>query len=456
MPLVFSVFGLSSCIASFLIPVSVGSAPAFDDTFEPDPIFETIDLNATYVGIRRIFDRMGLTPKEMAVLIGGGHSSGQGTLEGGTYHGNWVSPKAMLGNAYFQLLAGHRQWCAVKSSDNGNAHFVAKGAAGYIAESEYSPLSGKGVRCVETAPNKALFVDLPTVPAEDLMYQPGIWHKPSGAAAMMPVDFALQYSNETYVHVLQWAFNSSLFFEDFQLAWTKFTELGFAGGSLELRCPNVNGAADFGYSPRCAGRFGDQILYMATWSAIRADIKKLFDTSPWSCKSIRPKRLGEPGNESSVCPSSVLRLGFHISATYDPQAKGNVGGSNFANFLGPCAMYDGCGGCLQDTQLALQRIQKRYHNVSLADVTIYAAGLAAAYLAEFKLNNMPFHPGRVDPDLIDNSSPAECKQMGARLPSPAYQWTSTETRSGDIMLAGMLSGDLLLPTESDAANTVVV
>merc|ERR1712224_370887 len=98
---------------------------------------------------------------------------------------------------------------------------------------------------------------------------------------------------------------------------------------------------------------------------------------------------------------SVLRLGFHISATYNPQAEGHVGGSNFANFLGPCAMYDGCAGCLQDTQLALQRIQKRYHNVSLADVTIYAAGLAAAYLAEFKLNHMPFHPGRVDPEIAE-------------------------------------------------------
>jgi hypothetical protein len=322
------------------------------------------------------------------------------------------------------------------------------------------------VTCVETAPNKALFVDLPTVPAKDLMYQPGTWHKPSGAAAMMPVDFALQYSNETYVHVLQWAFNSSLFFVDFQLAWTKFTELGFAGGrgSTELRCPNVNGAEDFVYSQHCARRFGDQRRYMATWWAIRTEIKKLFDTSPWSCKSIRPKRLGVPGNESSVCPSSVLRLGFHISATYDPQAEGSgVGGSNFANFLGPCAMYDGCAGCLQDTQLALQRIQKRYQNVSLADVTIYAAGLAAAYLAEFKLNHMPFHPGRVDPNIANTSSPearraeeAKCKAIGARLPSPAYQWRSTATESGDMMLAGMLNGDLLLPSESNAAQTMVV
>merc|ERR1711972_384344 len=137
------------------------------------------------------------------------------------YHGNWMEPMTTLGNAYFQLLDGHRQWCAVKSSDNGNAHFVAKGVASYIAETEYSPLAksqGK-IPCVETAADKAIFDNLPTVPAEEMIHQPGIWHKPSGATAMLPVDFALQYSNETYVHVQKWALDASLFFQDFQQSW---------------------------------------------------------------------------------------------------------------------------------------------------------------------------------------------------------------------------------------------
>merc|ERR1719323_2372558 len=112
------------------------------------------------------------------------------------------------------------------------------------------------------------------------------------------------------------------------------------------------------------------------------------------------------------------------------------------NFLGPCALYDGCAGCLLDTQRTLQRIQRRYQNVSLADVTVFAAGLAAAYLAEFKLNQMLFHPGRLDPTDLDASV---CKELGARLPSPAYQWTR-----GGGQMAGMLQGDLSLPAEPDS------
>eukprot|EP00929_Paragymnodinium_shiwhaense_P069331 TRINITY_DN34978_c0_g1_i4.p1 TRINITY_DN34978_c0_g1~~TRINITY_DN34978_c0_g1_i4.p1 ORF type:complete len:380 (+),score=65.85 TRINITY_DN34978_c0_g1_i4:118-1257(+) len=351
---------------------------------------------------------------------------------------------------YFQLLAGHHQWCAVKSGDNGNAHFVAKGVAPYIAETEYSPLTKYiGEKpCIETAANKALFEDLPTIPAEEMIHQPGTWHKPSGATAMLPVDFALQYSNETYIHVLTWAFDASQFFKDFQAAWLKMTELG-----QELRCPNVNGASDFNYSRACAERFGaDEAAYRTTWDEIRGDIKALFDASPSRCKSIRPKQ--QQAGESSVCPPSVLRLGFHICATYDPTASGgNVGGSNFANFLGACAMYDGCAGCLQETQRALQRIQQRYadRHVSLADVTIYAAGLAAAYLAEFKLNHMPFHPGRLDAEIGDSKS--TCRELGARLPSPAYQW---KRREGDAAFDGMLIGDLVLPTEAESAGSILV
>lgn len=440
------------CILSSL-PQFWSSATSGDD-FEPDPIFETIDLNATYTATRNIFARMGLSPKEMAVLIGGGHSSGQGSLEGGTYHGNWMEPMTLLGNAYFQLLDGHRQWCAVKSSDNGNAHFVAKGAAPYIAETEFSPLAKYNgtIPCVETAAGKAVYDNLPTIPANELIYQPGIWHKSSGAAAFLPVDFALQYANETYVHVVHWATDRDLFFNDFQNAWAKLTENG-----QELRCPNVNGVGDFSYSMSCAARFGaDEKAYSAIWIKIRSDIKAFFDSSPSSCHSIRPRRRGA-NRQNSVCPSSVLRLGFHISATYDPDSTSNVGGSNFANFLGPCAMYDGCAGCLQDTQLAIQRIQQPYQhlNVSLSDVTIYAAGLAAAYLAEFKLNHMPFHPGRVDPDM--QHSAGKCKDLGERLPSPAYQWKETVSAvSGDMTLRGMLQGDLLLPTDPDLSGMVLV
>jgi hypothetical protein len=285
------------------------------------------------------------------------------------------------------------------------------------------------------------------------MHQPGTWHKPSGAAAFLPVDFSLQYANETYIHVVQWAMDASLFFEDFQKAWGKLTESG-----QKLRCPNVNGASDVRYSKSCADRFGaDEAAYSATWAKIRSDVKELFDASPWRCKSIRPKRRrGSNGSsdETSVCPSSVLRLGFHISATYDKENEANLGGSDGTNFLGACAMYDGCAGCLHETQLALQRVQKRYQhlNVSLADVTIYAAGLAAAYLAEFKLDHMPFHPGRMDPETAD--SPSKCAEMGNRLPSPAYQWEPTASGNLDETFQGMLRGDLLLPSESDASVIV--
>lgn len=407
---------------------------------EPDPIMDTIDLNATYDAIKSIFARMNLTPKEMAVLIGGGHSSGQSTLEGGTYHGNWMVPQTSMGSAYFQLLAGGHNWCAVKSSDNGNALFVAKGTASYIAETEFSPLrkyKGK-IPCLETDPKRVLFENLPTVPAKDLMYQPGVWHKPSGATAFLPVDFSLNVANETYAHVLKWASDERLFFKDFQAAWAKLTENG-----QQLKCPSVNGPlddpADFDYSAECAARFGgaNQASYQQLWSDVRSDIKMQFDSSPERCKSIRPTEHRTWDSKGSVCPSSVLRLGFHVSATYDPEAN-NIGGSSFATFNGPCAMFDGCAGCLQDTQMALQRIQQRYQhlNVSLADVTIFAAGLAASYLSELRLNLMPFHPGRVDPQVADD---AACKELGDRLPSPAYRSTS---KVADKVLAGMLDGDL--------------
>jgi len=417
---------------------------------EPDPVFNKIDLNATYTAVKHIFSRMRLTPKEMAALIGGGHSSGQGSLEGGTYHGNWVEPMTLLGNAYFQLLSGHHQWCAVLSSDTGNAHFVAKGAASYIAETEYSPLvkhQGQ-IPCVETDVNKAVYDNLPFVPAQELIYQPGIWHKPSGAAAFLPVDFALQYANETYEHVVQWARDERLFFADFQDAWAKLTENG-----QRIRCPDVNGLADLEYSAECADRFGtDETLYRTMWINIRSDIKSLFDSLPSRCHSIRPASHHVGDSEGSVCPSSVLRLGFHLSATYDPEAEGSIGGSSFTSFLGPCAFFDGCAGCLQETVLSLQRIQQRYHhlNVSLADVSIYAAGLAAAYLAELRLNHMPFHPGREDPKIPDYTT---CKELGDRMPSPAYQWRSEETAGRNARLAGMLDGDLLMPVVPDSSTS---
>jgi len=424
---------------------------------EPDPIFDTIDLNATYVAIKAIFARMKLSPKEMAVLIGGGHSSGQSTLEGGTYHGNWMEPATMMGNAYFQLLAGGHNWCAVRSSDNGNALFVAKGTSPYIAETEFSPLRKyKGqIPCLETDPNKVLFENIPTVPAEELMYQPGVWHKPSGAAAFLPADFSLNVAMETYEHVLLWAADERLFFKDFQAAWAKLTENG-----QQLRCPSVNGRwdgpADFNYSKECAARFGaDEAAYQQLWSNIRSDIKRLFDSSPTRCKSIRPTARRSWDSTGSVCPSSILRLGFHISATYDPEAV-NVGGSNFATFSGPCSLYDGCAGCLQEPQSALQRIQQRYEhlNVSLADVTIYAAGLAGSYLSELRLNLMPFHPGRVDPQVSGESG---CKELADRLPNPAYQATSKTVKH---ILAGMLDGDLQIPIKSESlklsSNPVIV
>mmetsp|Transcript_96163 Transcript_96163/g.311856 ORF Transcript_96163/g.311856 Transcript_96163/m.311856 type:complete len:447 (-) Transcript_96163:259-1599(-) len=437
-------FGRSLVLCAALLPGGLGEGPK---PVEPDPIFNTIDLNATYTAVKRIFSRMKLTPKEMAVLIGGGHSSGQSSLEGGTYHGNWVEPMTLMGNAYFQLLSGHHNWCAVASSDNGNAHFVAKGVQPYIAETEYSPLAKHlgQIPCVETEANKAVYDNLPSVPAEELIYQPGIWHKPSGAASFLPVDFALQYANETYEHVVMWAGDANLFFKDFQDAWAKLTENG-----QRIRCPDVNSPADFDYSAACADRFGaDEASYRAMWINIRSDIKSLFDALPSRCNSIRPaaRRVGD--SEGSVCPSSVFRLGFHVSATYDPEAEGNVGGSSFTSFLGPCAVYDGCAGCLQDTVLSLQCIQKRYQHlkVSLADVTVYAAGLAAAYLAELKLNHMPFHPGREDPGIPDYAS---CKELGDRMPSPAYQWRSP----GDAAaLAGMLDGDLLMPSVPGALES---
>ena len=139
-----------------------------------------------------------------------------------------------------------------------------------------------------------MFDNLPTVPAEDLIYQPGIWHEPSGATAMLPVDFALQYANETYEFVIQWAANDRLFFTDFQAAWAKLTEKG-----QQLRCPNVNiyvnTPTDFSYSKECAARFGaDEASYQATWANIRNDIKIWFDSLPSRCRSIRPAGPGCP------------------------------------------------------------------------------------------------------------------------------------------------------------------
>jgi hypothetical protein len=148
-------------------------------------------------------------------------------------------------------------------------------------------------------------------------------------------------------------------------------------------------------------------------------------------------------------------LGFHLSATYDPEADENSGGSSFTSFLGPCAYFDGCGGCLQDTVQSLRRIQKQYRhlNVSLADVSIYASGMAAAYLTEFRLNHMVFHPGREDPVISDHS---ECKELGDRMPSPAYQWRAGASSGDGAGLRGMLDGDLLMPSVPGSESKTVL
>jgi len=79
---------------------------------------------------------------------------------------------------------------------------------------------------------------------------------------------------------------------------------------------------------------------------------------------------------------------------------------------------------------------------------MYAAGLAAAYQAEFKLNYMLFHPGRVDPVEMDT---AACAELGARLPGPAYL---TQPGVHAPQAEGMLSDDVVLPSDPVASPPI--
>ena len=48
---------------------AVSACPFLDAVPEPDPVFDTVDLNATYVEVRRIFQRMNLSPKDIRAVF---------------------------------------------------------------------------------------------------------------------------------------------------------------------------------------------------------------------------------------------------------------------------------------------------------------------------------------------------------------------------------------------------
>merc|ERR1712232_1134144 len=158
---------------------------------------------------------------------------------------------------------------------------------------------------------------------------------------MLPTDFMLQYSPETYRYVESWAGNGFAFYRAFLQAWQKVTENG-----VRRLCPEIS-SSNSTVPDYCVNDAAAKANYFATWGNIRDEVRHNLTQIPASCPSIA----------STYCLASVFRMGWHIVGTFDPNpvngsanyALGLHGGSEGPCFLGVCSAYDGCGGCLSTT-----------------------------------------------------------------------------------------------------------
>lgn len=412
-----------------------------------EPVYDGIDLEATYNEITKVFQRMNLGPRDMAALIGAGHGAGAASLEGGAYHGQWVPPQFPMGSQFFKFLNNHAGgWCAVKSSDTGSALFVAGGPKGVPPAKEYSPMpdspfcsnsTTEGTLCCKD-PSKQVgrpdYVDLPTIDYNSIVTVHGAKNGDAGAAAMMPCDFMLQYGTDTYAYVQQWHNNSALFYSQFSNAWNMLTTNG-----VSLLCPDINLPFQPSLSSECKARFGNDTQYYTLWRSLKQDLSNTVSEHHEKCISDR----------SFHCATTFFRLGWHISGTFDPSpvpgtdayAGGRTGGSDASCIYKACSNADGCGGCLCSTVLTIQQFQQemldKYPslNPSQADLVILAAGIAGELLSLNNVN-LEFQPGRRDVDL----SVAECHQLGSRLPAPAYFTSMSRDRRALIKLYDATQG----------------
>lgn len=414
-----------------------------------EPVYDTIDLAATFIETKKIFARMNLSVKDMTALIGAGHSSGKASLTGGEFAGQWVPPQFQIGMNYFRLLTAHgRGWCAVNA--NGSALFVAGGPKMSQPADEYSPI-GYATSCVESVENRSMYgsadAPLPEVDPSKLVQVPGGYHGPAGAAAMLPTDFMLQYSPETYQYVMFWAGNGGGFRHAFTEAWQKATENG-----VQRLCPEIS-STNASVPDYCVNVPAAKANYFTTWGDIKDEVRHNLTQIPDSCQSVA----------STYCLPSVFRVGWHISGTFDPYpvngsanyAFGLHGGSEVP-FLGVCAEYDGCGGCLSKTIQAIRELgeslQNKYREVivSVPDILILAATVSYELLSESFWGPIPFRPGRQLYNISDlGVSKADtitaCMEIGNRLPGPAYMGrakVSYTTKEEDI--GNMLSNDLVI------------
>jgi catalase (peroxidase I) len=423
-----------------------------------EPVYDSIDLATTYFETKKIFARMGLSVQDMTALIGAGHSSPNASLTGGEFYGQWVplGTGKEMGMQYFQFLTAHgRGWCAVNAG--GSALFVSGGPNLSQPADRFSPI-GRAANCVESVENKSVYgspdAKLPEVDPSKLTE--GSFPGPSGAAAMLPTDFMLQYSPETYQHVEFWAGNGERFWAAFLEGWLKLTENG-----VQRLCPEINSTsatvADY-----CVTDPAAKANYFSIWGHIKDEVKRNLTQIPQSCRSVA----------STYCLPSVFRMGFHVSGTFDPNpvngstnyAFGLHGGSEGPCFLGLCSEYDGCGGCLSKTIQAVielgESLQYKYPEVivSVPDILILAASVAVELLTpQWRIHilrwRVPFRPGRKLYNISDlGVSKADtisaCMEIGGRLPGPAYMGrpkaSYTTTMEEEEVIGNMLSTDVLI------------
>merc|ERR1712032_1498831 len=170
-----------------------------------------------------------------------------------------------------------------------------------------------------------------------LIQVPGTYHGTAGAAAMLPTDFMLQYSPETNQYVNRWAGNGGAFQRAFVEAWQKLTENG-----VQRLCPEIS-SINSTVGDYCVNDPTGKANYFAAWGAIKDAVQHNLTQIPSACQSVA----------STYCLTSVFRMGFHISGTFDPNpvkgsetyAFGLHGSSEGQCYLGVCSGYDGCGGC---------------------------------------------------------------------------------------------------------------
>lgn len=146
------------------------------------------------------------------------------------------------------------------------------------------------------------------------------------------------------------------------------------------------------------------------WGAVRKEIVKILDAD-----------YTDASYDGATPGPLFLRLAWHSAGTYCAATK--TGGSNGATMRFKPEIDWGANAGLKLAQDMLEPVAKKFPNMSVSDLWIFAASVA---IEEMGGNKVPFTPGRTDK--------AAPKFMGGN-PCPA--WTGATAKDGRLPSADM-------------------